>query len=712
MSTALRSAILLTFTLSFSTTLSAQDQTSPILQKSAPVITAATALGKVRFSSPDGVAQIRVQILSASGGTLFDSSWKDGSVFDLAIDGPDHLLSSGFYRCVVMVSDLEGRVTRKEATIAAQDGQVSIESRPGTDGLTIIGATDNGPRIAMLAHDGTEADLVSTSGDLSFRFGNFLAGKDTQRMRLTAVGDLGIGVDQPQTRLDVNGLIRTSEGIMFPDGTILTTAAGLPGVTMGINKPGSAASAAPARGTQVKPAILPLNVPGALARPTPRPNFAPAYQFVANDTGVTIGTTNPAYRLDVAGTINTTTGYNFNGLSVLRAPSLSLFAGTSGGMSTGGSNSFFGQIAGPSTTIGQQDSFFGTFAGYSNDIGSRNSYFGANAAYWSSGDAHDNSVFGTGAAFSAQNTTASFNSVFGSQAATTLAGSQNTAIGASSGLSLNASSSSTVLGYSADAGPGLTNATAIGAFAKAINANTLVLGSINGVNTATATTSVGIATNTPNQYLTVGGGITIDANSANNGTLTTNSVLAFGTGSSNGISGEAIASQRTSGAGLFGIDFYTQYIKRMTIANNGDVNIVGTLSKAAGSFKIDHPLDPENKYLYHSFVESPDMMNLYNGNATLDEHGEAVVELPDWFEALNQDFRYQLTCLHGFAPVYIDEEIVANRFKIAGGKPGMKVSWQVTGIRHDAYADAHRIQVEESKPAGERGTLLYPIRQH
>ncbi|MGH9844628.1 MAG: hypothetical protein ACREEM_38400 [Blastocatellia bacterium] len=71
--------------------------------------------------------------------------------------------------------------------------------------------------------------------------------------------------------------------------------------------------------------------------------------------------------------------------------------------------------------------------------------------------------------------------------------------------------------------------------------------------------------------------------------------------------------------------------------------MVGTLSKGGGSFKIDHPLDPENKYLYHSFVESPDMMNIYNGVVTLDETGQAEVELPDYFSALNRDFRYQFT---------------------------------------------------------------------
>ena len=38
----------------------------------------------------------------------------------------------------------------------------------------------------------------------------------------------------------------------------------------------------------------------------------------------------------------------------------------------------------------------------------------------------------------------------------------------------------------------------------------------------------------------------------------------------------------------------------------------------------------------------------------------------------------------------------------------MKVSWQVTGIRKDPSANAHRIRVEEDKPAKERGYYTYP----
>jgi hypothetical protein len=141
---------------------------------------------------------------------------------------------------------------------------------------------------------------------------------------------------------------------------------------------------------------------------------------------------------------------------------------------------------------------------------------------------------------------------------------------------------------------------------------------------------------------------------------------------------------------------------------NGNLNVTGSITAGTKDFKIDHPLDPANKYLYHTSVESPDMMNIYNGNIVLDANGEAEIQLPNWFEALNQDFRYQLSCIGGFAPVYVAKEIENNSFRIAGGTQGLKVSWQVTGIRHDAYAEAHRSPIEVEKPAEERGHYLRP----
>jgi hypothetical protein len=140
----------------------------------------------------------------------------------------------------------------------------------------------------------------------------------------------------------------------------------------------------------------------------------------------------------------------------------------------------------------------------------------------------------------------------------------------------------------------------------------------------------------------------------------------------------------------------------------GNLNVTGKLTKGSGSFKIDHPLDPANKYLSHSFVESPDMMNVYNGNITTDRHGLATVLLPDYFEALNGDFRYQLTVIGQFAQAIVAKKIASNHFVIRTNKPGVEVSWQVTGIRHDAYANAYRIPTEEDKPAAEQGYYLHP----
>src|SRR5262249_8479428 len=142
---------------------------------------------------------------------------------------------------------------------------------------------------------------------------------------------------------------------------------------------------------------------------------------------------------------------------------------------------------------------------------------------------------------------------------------------------------------------------------------------------------------------------------------------------------------------------------------DGKVHITGPLEKPGGSFKIDDPIDPANKYLYHSFVESPDMKNIYDGVATLDANGNATVTLPHWFEALNGAFRYQLTAIGAPGPnLYIAAEVQNNQFKIAGGKAGMKVSWQVTGIRHDPWAEQHRIPVEEDKAPQDRGKYIYP----
>ncbi|MBL7749478.1 MAG: hypothetical protein JNM19_18710, partial [Chitinophagaceae bacterium] len=139
-----------------------------------------------------------------------------------------------------------------------------------------------------------------------------------------------------------------------------------------------------------------------------------------------------------------------------------------------------------------------------------------------------------------------------------------------------------------------------------------------------------------------------------------------------------------------------------------DLHVTGTLSKGGGAFKIDHPMDPDNKYLVHSFVESPEMMNIYNGNITTDASGKMTVQLPDYFNSLNKDFRYQLTVIGSFAQAIISKEVNGNSFEIATSQPNVKVSWQVTGVRQDPWANKYRIPNVVDKAAKDKGMYLNP----
>ena len=141
---------------------------------------------------------------------------------------------------------------------------------------------------------------------------------------------------------------------------------------------------------------------------------------------------------------------------------------------------------------------------------------------------------------------------------------------------------------------------------------------------------------------------------------------------------------------------------------DGWTKVVGNFYASAKFFRIDDPKHPADRTLTHSCVESDEFKNIYDGVVTTDAEGNAMITLPDWFDGLNRDFRYQLTCIGQFAQAIVSTEITNNQFGIKTDKPQVKVSWQVTGIRHDAYANANRIQVEEDKPEEERGHYLHP----
>lgn len=156
-------------------------------------------------------------------------------------------------------------------------------------------------------------------------------------------------------------------------------------------------------------------------------------------------------------------------------------------------------------------------------------------------------------------------------------------------------------------------------------------------------------------------------------------------------------------------------VSAVTLTGNvlfrGNLSITGSLSKGGGTFVIDHPLDPENKLLYHSFVESPEALNIYDGLATFNEEGEATIRLPDYFTALNTDFHYQFFPLYDPMPnLFVQQEAMDNTVVIGGGVPGGVVSWQVTGVRHDPYIRANPIVPEVPKGPGQpvnKGECLY-----
>ncbi len=142
---------------------------------------------------------------------------------------------------------------------------------------------------------------------------------------------------------------------------------------------------------------------------------------------------------------------------------------------------------------------------------------------------------------------------------------------------------------------------------------------------------------------------------------------------------------------------------------DGNIEVTGTVFGSAKDFKIDHPLDPANKYLVHTSVESSEMVNIYSGNVVTDELGLATVTMPDWFQAENTDFRYQLTIVdERFAQAVVSKRMENNQFTIHTNATNVQVSWQITAVRQDAYAKAHPVVVEQEKPASERGFYQNP----
>lgn len=230
--------------------------------------------------------------------------------------------------------------------------------------------------------------------------------------------------------------------------------------------------------------------------------------------------------------------------------------------------------------------------------------------------------------------------------------------------------------------------------------------------------NIGVGTISPNARLTVSGG-TVSINSSTVGATTVFANAA--SAQTIGVYGRG-AAYAVYGAGL---GTYAVY----GVANIGSYGVYadGNLgSNGTKSFRIDHPADPENKYLLHYCAESPEVINFYRGAVTLDAAGAATITLPSYFAAINTNPSYQLTAIGSAMPaLHVEQEIDAGAiaagnaiepgqaiptctFTIAGGAPGGKVSWRVEAVRNDRYIQRSGAPVEQDKPEAERGKYQKP----
>lgn len=211
----------------------------------APLVTASVTSDGVRIAAPSAVVQLRLEVYDDAGQKIFDTEQPAGDVLDWHLQtsaGPR--VGEGTYLCVVTVKSPSGRSNQKLGLVTVAAQSVTARSASVADlnpvqaqvlggiegddkGLAVVPA-ETAPPLTVLTHTGDEAQLTRTRGALSLRIGDFFSGKDREQMRLTEDGNLGLGTDRPQAKLDVVGAIRTTEGIKFADNTVLTSAASLP----------------------------------------------------------------------------------------------------------------------------------------------------------------------------------------------------------------------------------------------------------------------------------------------------------------------------------------------------------------------------------------------------------------------------------------------------------------------------------------------------
>ena len=200
------------------------------------VVTAASTASGVRFVSPNDARRIRLEVYTQAGERLFDSDFRAGGIVDWEAQG----LSDGSYLCVVTIEDLRGASARRLSAVGVSQGRASVRgdneekiksefaqalAAAGQSSDEAVAARQKKAQaLTVTAHDGTDGQVTSTTGSLTFRTGDVLSGAEREQMRVTPEGRVGIGTTDPQATLDVAGSVRAQDGIVFGDGTVLKSA--------------------------------------------------------------------------------------------------------------------------------------------------------------------------------------------------------------------------------------------------------------------------------------------------------------------------------------------------------------------------------------------------------------------------------------------------------------------------------------------------------